>query len=282
VPADAPTGVYTLALEGSGRRATAPIAVRSGRAGPVLVALPAIAWQGRNAVDGDRDGFDETLENSRNVGVARALADGRPPAGFVTQVAPLMRFLGRRDYDLTTDLALARTRGPRLRSYQGVMFVGDERWLPATLNRRLRAYVEGGGRVASFGSDAFRRRVNVTDELLADPSRPERTNVFGERTSQQRADEPAPLVRERDELNLLAGTDGLIGLFEEFERSDGFAGGPRLETAAGREPGKPVFVGYRLGDGVVVRVGVRGWAAALDDGEEEAKVTRRIWALLSR
>jgi hypothetical protein len=282
VPPDAPTGVYTLALEGSGRRATAPIAVRSGSAGPVLVVLPAIAWQGRNAVDGDRDGFAETLDNSRAVGVARPLAGGRPPAGFVTRVAPLMRFLGRRDYDLTTDLALARGNGPRLRAYQGLMFVGDERWLPTSLNRRLRAYVEGGGKIASFGSDSFRRRVNVTDELLADPSRQERTNVFGERTSPQIGEEAAPLVREKDELGLFDGTDGLIGLFDTFERSDGFAGRARLETAAGREPAKPAFVGYRLGDGVVVRVGVPGWAAALDDGEEEAKVTRRIWALLSR
>jgi hypothetical protein len=281
VPADAHTGVYTLVVEGAGRRATTPIAVRAGGAAPILVVLPAIAWQGRNAVDGDRDGFDETLDDSRAVGVRRAFAERRPPAGFVTQVAPLMRFLGRRDYDLTTDLALARNRGPRLRSYQGLMFVGDERWLPATLNRRLRSYVQGGGRVASFGSDAFRRRVNVTDDQLADPSKPERTNVFSERTSPFRSD-PAPLVREADGLNLFAGTDGLIGLWEEFERSDALVGGAKLATAAGRDPGKPVFVGYRLGDGVVVRVGVRGWGAALDDGEEEATVTRRIWALLSR
>ena len=281
VPPDAPTGVYSLVVEGAGHRATAPIAVRAGGAAPVLVVLPAIAWQGRNAVDGDRDGFDETLDDSRTVGVSRALADGRPPAGFVTRVAPLMRFLGRRDYDLTTDLALARNSGPKLRSYQGLMFVGDERWLPPQLNRRLRAYVQGGGKVASFGTDAFRRRVNVTDQLLTDPSPPERTNVFSERTSPLRS-EPAPLVRERDTLKLFAGTDGLIGLFETFERSDALVGGARLETSAGRDPGKPVFVGYRLGQGIVVRVGVRGWAAALDDGEEEANVTRRIWALLSR
>jgi len=282
VPPDAPTGVYTLALEGAGHRATAPIAVREGGAAPVLVVLPAIAWQGRNAVDGDRDGFDETLDDSRTVGATRGLADGRPPAGFVTRVAPLMRFLGRRDYDLTTDLALARGSGPKLRAYRGLMFVGDERWLPGPLNRRLRSYVQGGGKVASFGTDAFRRRVNVTDELLADPSRPERTNVFGERTSAAASDDPAPLVRERDGLKLFAGTDGLIGLFDSFERSDGLVGGARLATAAGRDPGKPVFVGYRLGNGVVVRVGVRGWAAALDDGDEEAKVTKRIWALLAR
>ena len=285
VPARAPTGVYRLSVTAAGRTATAPIAVRSGRRARVLVVLPAIAWQGRNPVDGDADGFDETLEDSRAVGARRPLADGRPPAGFSLRVAPLMRFLGRREYDLTTDLALARSRGPRVRAYQGLMFVGDERWLPARLNRVLRAYVEGGGRVASFGTDAFRRRVNVTDRLLSDPSRAERTNVFGERTGAVvRVPEldAAPLVRERDDLGLLNGTDGLIGLFRGFEPSEGLVGGARLETAAGRERGKPSLVGYRLGEGVVVRVGVPDWAGALDDGQEEAIVTRRIVALLSR
>ena len=285
VPARAPAGVYRLTVSAAGRTATAPLAVRAGGAARVLVVLPAIGWQGRNPVDGDADGFDETLDDSRAVGLRRPLAEGRLPAGFGSRVAPLMRFLGRREYDLTTDLALARGRGPRLRAYQGLMFVGNERWLPARLNRALRAYVQGGGRVASFGSDAFRRRVKVDERQLSDPSRPERTNVFGERTGEPvRVAEidAAPLVRERDGLGLLEGTDGLIGLFREFEPSEGLIAGARLETAAGRERGKPALVGYRLGEGVVVRVGVPGWAAALDDGQEEALVTRRILALLSR
>ena len=281
VPADAPTGVYTLVVTGAGHRASAPIAIRSGERAPVLVVLPAIAWQGLNAFDGDFDGFAETLENARAVGAARPLADGRPPAKFASQVAPLMRFLGRRDYDLTTDLALARNEGPKLREYQGLMFVGDSRWLPTELNRRLRDYVRGGGKVASFGNDSFRRRVRVTDDTLAGPSRAERTNVFGERTSAQKTD-PAPLVRYQDSLKLFAGTDGLVGTFGDLEKSDGLVGGAKLETAAGRDPKRPAFVGYRLGEGVVVRVGVTGWAAALDDGQEEATVTKRIWALLSR
>ena len=281
VPADAPAGVYILAVAGGGHRASTPIAVRAATPAPVLVVLPTIAWQGANAVDGDRDGFDETLEDSNQVGIERPLADGRLPAGFAARVAPLIRFLGRRRYDLTTDLALARGDGPRLRDHQGVLFAGDERWLPTKLNGQLRDYVEGGGKVASFGSDSFRRRVRVTRNALSDPSQPERTNVFGERTSPATT-EPAPLVRYKDALNLFKGTDGLVGLYDRLERSDGLVGGAKVATAAGRDPQRPAFVAYTLGDGIVVRVGVPGWTAALDDRGEEATVTKRIWALLSR
>jgi hypothetical protein len=281
VPANAPTGVYTLAVDGAGERASAPIAVTAGSPAPVLVVLPTIAWQGRNPVDGDHNGFTETLDDSNEVGIARPLAGGRPPAGFATRIAPLMRFLGRRKYELTTDLALARGDGPQLRTHQGVLFAGDERWLPTDLNRGLRDYVQGGGKVASFGSDSFRRRVRVARGVLIDPSRPERTNVFGERTSPATT-EPAPLVRYQDSLNLFTGTDGLVGLFDRLERSDGLVGGAKLATAAGRDPQRPAFVGYTLGNGVVVRVGVPGWTAALDNRGEEATVTKRIWALLSR
>jgi hypothetical protein len=89
-------------------------------------------------------------------------------------------------------------------------------------------------------------------------------------------------VRYQDSLNLFKGTDGLVGMYDRLERSDGLVGGAKLATAAGRDPRRPAFVGYTLGDGIVVRVGVPGWTAALDDRGEEAIVTKRIWALLSR
>ena len=133
--------------------------------------------------------------------------------------------------------------------------------------------------------DAFRRRVRVSERLLSGPSRPERTNLFGERTGalvRVSAIDAAPLVRDKDDLKLLEGTDGLIGLFRAFEPSEGLIAGARLATAAGRDRGKPALVGYRLGEGIVVRVGVPEWAEALDDGEEEALVTRRIFGLISR
>jgi hypothetical protein len=281
IPGRAKTGVYTLAVTAAGHVARAPIAVRSGAPARVLVVLPALAWQGRNAADGDNSGFTETLDDSARVGVDRPFAGGRPPARFAQDVAPLARYLGGRAYDLTTDLALARGDGPRPDAYRGILFAGEERWTPTNVNRELRRYVDGGGRVAFLGGEAFRRRVTVTSGLLADPSTPDANNVFGERTSAARTS-PAPLARFRDGLGLFAGTDGLVGQWQQLEASDGLVPGARLETAAGRDPRRPALVGYRLGRGVVVRVGVPGWASALGTDLETRKVTDRIWALLSR
>jgi hypothetical protein len=281
VPADAPQGVYTLSVNAAGHRAAVPIAVRRPGNAPVLVVLPAMTWQGLNAADGDSNGFTETLDDSDMVGLARPFAGGRLPAGFAADVAPLMRFLGRRDYDLTTDLALARGKGPQIAGHRGVLFPGDERWLTDKLDLQLRDYVQGGGKVAWFGGDSFRRSVRLTESSLAAPTKPNATNVFGERTTTKTGD-PAPIVKSRDDLNLFAGTDGLVGEWRVLEPSTARVGNVKLMTAAGRDPQSPALVGYRLGKGTVVRVGVPGWAATLDQDGEEATVTRRIWALLSR
>jgi hypothetical protein len=281
VPADSPQGVYTLAVSAAGKRASIPIAVRTDGNKPILVVLPTITWQGINSFDGDQSGFPETLDDSSRVAANRPFANGRLPVGFAAETAPLMKFLGRRDYELTTDLALARGRGPDLREHQGVLFAGPERWLTDRLDLALRRYVEGGGNVAFFGGDSFRRTVRVSDDLLRSPSRPARTNIFAERVSEQKI-EPAPIEETKDELNLFAGTDGLIGDWSVLEQSDGLGRGTELLTAAGRDPKRPALVGYKLGDGIVVRVGVPGWVGTLDQDGEEATVTRRIWRLLSR
>lgn len=286
IPRAARTGLYLVRIQAAGRRAVVPLAVR-GRGGGArrpLVVLPAIAWQGRNPVDEDRDGFADTLDSGGPVLAERPFARGRLPPALAGEAGPLLRFLDRQrpPYDLTTDLALARGRGPGVRGRPGVAFAGSERWLTEALDLRLRGYVEAGGRVASFGTDAFRRRVALDGGRLAEPSAPEVANVFGEKTSRVEI-AAAPMVVFADRrLSLFAGTDGFIGLFSEFEQSGGLVPGARLLATAGRDAKRPAFVAYRLGRGLVVRVGAPGWSRALAGGAEVARVTRRIWTLLSR
>jgi hypothetical protein len=58
--------------------------------------------------------------------------------------------------------------------------------------------------------------------------------------------------------------------------------GAGIASSAGRDPKHPDFVAYRLGKGIVVRVGAPAWAADLAGNLELTDVTGRIWSLLSR
>jgi hypothetical protein len=285
IPAAARTGVYLVSVRAAGHRAVWPLAVQ-GRSRPArrrpLVVLPAIGWQGANPVDDDLDGFADTLADARSVRLARPFAGGRLPAGFRGRIEPMLRFLDRRRlaYDITTDLALARGPGPALARAAGVVFPGSERWLPRRLQDALTAYVRGGGRVATFGDDAFKRTVRLGAASLRDPSPPAARNAFGETTSVERA-AAAPLLVEEDRLGLFGG-DGLAGEFTLFERSRGLGPDQRLLTSAGREAGERDLVAYRLGKGTVFRSGTPQWAGRLGADPAVADATIRLWRLLSR
>jgi len=284
IPSNAATGLYLLRVVAAGHRASQPVVVQGSRKGKVLVVLPAIAWQGGNLVDDDFDGFANTLSGGEAVSIDRPFAHGLPPAGLRDRVDPLLRFLARerQPYEITTDLALAQDRGPQLAGHSGVMFVGDETWLTSKVNLALRSYVEAGGKVASFGTDSFRRGVGLAGTQLINPSAPERVNVFGEEVSEARIQQ-APMVVNQDSLGLFAGVSGgLLGSFNQFEQSQRLVGGTQILSSAGRDPRHPAFIAYRLGKGIVVRAGSSEWASSLAGDVELTDVTRRVWSLLSR
>jgi N,N-dimethylformamidase beta subunit-like protein/flagellar hook capping protein FlgD len=293
VPADAVTGMYLVRVRAGRHRGVWPLAVaglpetkRAAQRPRPLLVLPTITWQGRSPWDDDGDGFAETLEDSRAVRLGHPYARAGFPPGFVAQTAPLLDFLerARLRYDLTTDVSLARGEGPALGNAPGVAFAGDARWLPPGLLRRLREYVRDGGKVASFGGDSFRRSVALDGDVLRNPSRPRRTDAFGERTEPTRTDVGAPMQVYQDELGIFSGLDAFVGDFTVFEQSFGLADGATPREAAGRDPTHPAFVAYDLGDGLVVRAGTPQWARELREARlsiEIPRATRRIWDLLS-
>jgi hypothetical protein len=285
IPSSAPTGLYLMRVQAAGHRAAQPVVVQGAHRGSVLVVLPAIAWQGGNPVDDDADGFANTLAAGESVRIDRPFAHGVPPAGLKDRVDPLLRFLAREKvpYEITTDLALARARGPGIKGHTGVLFAGDETWLTNKLDLALRDYVEGGGRVASFGTDAFRRGVGLAGNELINPSAPERVNVFGEQTGNVRIQQAPLVVNQPDTLGLFSSVgDGLFGSFDQFEQSQRLVGGAQILSSAGRDPQHPAFIAYRLGKGIVVRAGTPEWAASLAGNLELTDITRRVWSLLSR
>ncbi len=292
IPSKAKTGVYLMRVRAGRQRAVWPVAVaglppskRAAERARPLVVLPAITWQGLNAVDDNFDGFADSFPRAHSLGLDRPFAGGGLPSGFDSEVAPLLHYLDREGlpYDLTTDLSLARGEGPALGNAPGVAFAGSALWEPEPLLRRLRDEVADGLRVASFGADAFRRTVRLRDDRLVDPRR-RRANAFGETTAPLHSSN-APLTVFEDGLGLFEGLDSFIGDFTEFEQSQQLPTGARTIATAGRDPSQPAFVAFGLGGGIVIRAGTSQWARQLNESalsDEVPAVTRRIWRLLSQ
>jgi hypothetical protein len=292
IPSNTKTGLYLVRVRAGRHRAVWPIAVaglpqskRAAERARPLVVLPAISWEGLNAVDDDFDGFADSFPKARSLGLDRPFTDGGLPPRFGAEVAPLLRYLDRERlaYDLTTDLSLARGNGPALGNAPGVAFAGSALWLPEPLMRRLRDEVADGLRVASFGADAFRRSVRVREGRLTDPTRL-RVNAFGETTAPLKTSS-APLTVFEDGLGLFEGLDSFIGDFTVFEQSRRLPTGARPIAGAGRDPNQPAFVAYGLGGGIVIRSGTPQWARQLDESAlsvEVPAVTNRIWRLLAQ
>jgi FlgD Ig-like domain len=302
VPKDAVTGLHLVRVRAGSERAIWPLAVIGrpqtkaagdrgpdpvsgvGEGGLPLLVLPALTWQGLNPQDDDGDGFADTLRDARAVRLDRPFAGGGFPPRFGAEVAPLLRWLERErlGYNLTTDISMARGEPPLLGDAPGVAFAGRELWLPADLLRRLREYVAEGGRVASFGTDSFRRTVELEGERATGPSGPRRINAFGERTALLETS-LAPLSVFEDELGLFEGLSDLVGDFTSFEVSRGLAKPTEALTTAGRDPGEPAFMAFRLGDGWMLRTGTGQWAGQLEEAAlsvEIPQVTKRIWRRL--
>jgi hypothetical protein len=274
-----------------------PFAVQDSTAAPILVVLPAITWFGRDTLDDDRDGLPNTLENGGSAAYPRLLAGGLPE-GFSDQVAPLLAFLDRQkvNYDITTDLTLAASRGGLTAERQGVLLAGPLRWISSEVARRLRRYATDGGRLASFGAESMRRGVAVARDRLLRPLPPVDTDPFGTKLRPQRSlEDRRPLQPTADDpdIGLLTGVEELPGFsaLEESEPSE------RVRVAlaaldqeaidaaeaAGEElpPSYPALALSDVGEGIVIRVGLPQWGVRLKQGSVPVRqLTRNIADIL--
>jgi hypothetical protein len=279
-------GMYKLALRAGVHRTVVPIvaSVPAVSHQPrVLVVLPALTWQGLNPVDDDGDGLPNTLEAGGPIALNRPLADGFP-AGAV-DVAGLLAYLdkSRRTYDLTTDVGLLQGFGPTLQGHSGVILAGSERWLPASLQSTLRAYVENGGNVASFGIDSLRRAVTVQGERAFHPTPPSAVDALGAA--------PGPLVVHStalttvippDRLGIFSKTSGAFPGFDSYQPIRMVTAPGQGESKAGATTSAPSIVGYRLGRGVVVDVGLVGFGSRLAHNVDAQELVDGVWKLLSQ
>jgi hypothetical protein len=300
------SGLYVLELT-AGRQSTAvPIPVQSRRRANMLVVVPVMTWFGTDEVDQDGDGVPNTLPSSRPVNWPRVLAGGLPD-DLVRNVAPLLAHLDRAKirYDLTTDLDLALSTGPRASDRRGVLLAGAERWVTRPYARRLRRYVVDGGRLASFGTESLRRGVTVVRNdarsagQLVRPTQPSPQDPFGTRLEPlRRADAPATLALIGGDAGagVLEGFDGALEGFSVLEESRPPASGRgQLQAALGVEtappeetegvpeelppPALPALASTELGEGVMIRVGLPEWTQRLED-RQVSQITLNIADIL--
>jgi N,N-dimethylformamidase beta subunit-like protein/flagellar hook capping protein FlgD len=299
------SGLYLLRLTAGDAQTRVPVIVQSRTRARMLVVVPTMTWIGTEEVDEDRDGVFNTFATGAPVSWPRVQPDGLP-ADLADNVAPLLEFLDRARvrYDITTDLDLALSRSPRASDRPGVLLAGAERWIPRSYARRLRDYVQDGGRVASIGIESLRRGVTLRANAdrsagrLLRPTQASATDPFGTRFQEpRRTDAPATLtVIDGDPgYALLEGFDGTLEGFNVLEESDPpesdrgrVLAALGVETATSEEvpdelpePARPAVIATQLGDGVMIRVGLPEWSQRLDD-RQVAQITLNIADLLRR
>jgi hypothetical protein len=280
---EAGAGLYELALRYAAHRTLVPLVAgpATGRGGKVLVVLPALTWQGVNPVDDDRDGLPNTLSAGYPIELNRPLVNGIP-AGWPDLVT-LLRFLRRHQlsYGLTTDLALASNPGPTLREYRGVILAGDETWVPPPLAAALRTYVSGGGHLLSLGIDSLRRGVILTSRRASSPTAARATDALGAHVGAVTRTRGALILAGRDQLHLFSGSSGTLR-YPTYQPFPGLSGSLQLASEAGVSPASPAVIGYRLGRGIVVEVGLPGFALSLAHNFDGQQLMAGIYRVLAR
>jgi FlgD Ig-like domain len=301
------SGLYVLEVAIGTQKSSVPVLVQSRERAKLLVVVPSLTWIGTDEVDDDHDGVPNTLEAGQPVQWPRVMEHGLP-ADLLEHVAPLLVYLDRAHirYDLTSDLDLALSRGPRASDRTGVLLAGSERWATRGYARRLRRYVLDGGRLASFGTESLRRGVNLRANAdgdagrLSRPTQPSAQDPFGTRLQPVRttsAPVTLALIGGEPDYGLLEGLSGPLTGFRTLEESDPPAEGRGtwlaalgVETAPAEDdesavpedlpgPARPALAATQIGKGLFIRVGLPEWSSRLDE-RQVSQVTRNIADLL--
>jgi len=279
------SGLYLLTVSTQTHATTVPLAVQALQHAPVLVVLPAILWQGTNPVDDDGDGLVDTLSRGVPIRRDRILARGLPD-DVARRVAPLLIYLdhARLRYDLTTDLALASDQGPPVEGHNGVIFAGDETWLPARFQQDLAAWVRRGGHLATFGTDSFRRSITMTPRRLLDPTTASPLDAFGF-APQPLVAKPATLTVAGDKIDLFRGdVFGGTGVFSGEGPYEPISAPPGAKVLAEATPphGGPVILAAAVGRGMAIRIGLPGLPSRLSRPGNETALVKRVWELMAQ
>ena len=274
------SGLYLLGVASGTHSEAVPFTVQDTIHRRVLVVVPVITWLGNDPVDETGDGLPNTLTAGLPVRWERIFTAA--PPGLAEQVAPVLAFLDRHHlrYDITTDLALASGPDALLSGHTGVLLPGDERWVTASVAGGLRAYVEGGGRLASLGTDSLRGQVTVSGDSLAQPTLPGDVDAFGARMGPVTQSQGTITDLQDGPIQLFRGTTGLFSGFGAYEPVQSPGSGAQVVSSAVAAGGTPVIVAASLGRGLWIHTGLPGLASRLDSDQNSTALMKRIWQLL--
>ena len=289
-------GLYELSLAWGSHRTAVPLlsGVSSGSAGSgssggsgptagrVLVVLPALTWQGENAVDDNGDGTPNTLTAGTPIQLARPFTDGLPPGfGGEAGLIAYLRASGLR-FSLASDLSLISSGAALLHGYSGVVFAGSETWLPAATATALTTWVQQGGHVLSLGIGALQRTVTVSGAQALDPSGPHAVDSLQARPEAVRPTGGALLLVDRNGQHLFASRSEALSGFHRFQAFGPVQAPAHLLTSVGVSPSAPAVIGYALGRGTVVDVGLPGFGSGLAHNVTAQGFVGRVWMQLLR
>ncbi len=295
-------GLYVLSLRSGTHRTAVPLVAGVSAAGGsgsggsgssssgssgvghrrVLVVLPALTWQGENAVDDSGDGVPDTLDAGTPIALVRPFLQGLP-SDFPAEAGVLAYLRASHlHFSLTTDLGLIDGGATLLSHYSGIVLAGTERWLPATTGSALNTWVEQGGHVLSLGIGALQRTVTVSGREALDPSGPHSVDALLARPLAVRPTGGSLLLVDRNRQGLFSGTAQELTGFRRFQAFGPVQAPARLLTSAGVSAGSPAVIGYALGRGAVVDVGLPGFGAALARNVSAQDLMGRAWTLLLR
>jgi hypothetical protein len=283
VPAAGP-GLYQLSLRSGANRTAIPLVVSASagsRSAGILVALPALAWQGANPVDDNGDGLPNTLAAGGPIQLQRPLAHGLP-ADFADE-AGFLAFLARSRlrFDLTTDLALIDGHGSRLAGHAGFVLPASEPWIPSALSAALRSFVLHGGHVLSIGSGSLLRGVTVSGGSASAPTAAAAADIFGAHPGAVVAHSTDLLTVIKDGLGIFSGTSGAFGGFGSYQPiASVSAPAQPIASAAGAGSGGPAIAGFSLGRGIVVEIGLPGFGSSLAGNVDAQELVSRLWKVL--
>ena len=114
-----------------------------------------------------------------------------------------------------------------------------------------------------------RAREHATDFLLAKPGR-----LVSARGTL--------ILVDKDGLNIFRGTSGALRGYGSYQPITSVAAPAAIVSAAGASNAEPSVVGYRLGHGAVVDIGLPGFSSSLAHNLDASELLASVWKLLSR